>query len=284
MKHIIILSSKSSGSTALIKFILRISGVNSFTFVQHQELESLYWTKAASVLRLPQSPMYRSVVPFNEERASNDLLELEKKNLGKSEHREEWSEAGIFTLYREIAASTGEEFVEKSPHHLYQESSLNLIRSFMAHFPEDDYLVIGLVRHPMDVLYSAWSRWLYIPEEFEEEWIRSYENLKKARDLFGTSYREIRYEDLGEPDSLSWLYEFLGQSDPHNNEEFFRNKSKWEKDSSFGYSPSVELQSLASHYKYEIKERSSSRFLWNLSKLKARGIYRLRKIYKWMRK
>ena len=53
MQHIIILSTKSSGSTALQNYFKLNFGFNTVKYTRHQEEETLYWAKVASVLDLP---------------------------------------------------------------------------------------------------------------------------------------------------------------------------------------------------------------------------------------
>ncbi len=66
---IIILSIKSSGSSACQNLLSKFSQVSYVPKTRHFENETLYWTKAASVLGLPQVDMIDSEVPISKEKA-----------------------------------------------------------------------------------------------------------------------------------------------------------------------------------------------------------------------
>ena len=62
--------------------------------------------------------------------------------------------------------------------------------------PEIDFRFVGLVRNPMDVLYSAWTRWRTRPETLQHHWSLAYENLANLRGHVGSRLFVVRYEDL----------------------------------------------------------------------------------------
>ena len=82
LKCILILSAKSSGSTALQSLLVKFFQVNHIDKTRHFEYETLFWTKAASILQLPQVDMLDSEVPINKEKARYDIINLLKQNLG----------------------------------------------------------------------------------------------------------------------------------------------------------------------------------------------------------
>ena len=63
-----ILSVKSSGSSILQRILAESLSGRLVEKTTHSENETLYWTKAASVLGLPQIQMENSQVPFRKER------------------------------------------------------------------------------------------------------------------------------------------------------------------------------------------------------------------------
>ena len=75
-KCVIILSNKSSGSSILQRFITESSEARHVRYTRHFENETLYWTKAASVLGLPQLDMPDSEVPLPKAQARRELVEL----------------------------------------------------------------------------------------------------------------------------------------------------------------------------------------------------------------
>ena len=64
VKCIIILSSKSSGSSALQYYLSKYINVNHIRYTRHYEHETLYWTKVASALGILQKNMLNSEVPI----------------------------------------------------------------------------------------------------------------------------------------------------------------------------------------------------------------------------
>jgi hypothetical protein len=87
-------------------------------------------------------------------------------------------------------------FLEKSPHHLRQPAALELLAEAIRRDEESRYLVIAVVRNPLDVVYSAWRRFRYRPEQYQWEWKATYENLAVAARLYGDDFVQLRYEDL----------------------------------------------------------------------------------------
>jgi hypothetical protein len=47
--------------------------------------------------------------------------------------------------------------------------------------PDGDFRFVGLVRNPMDMLYSAWTRWRTQPEDSQHHWRIAHENLERFR-------------------------------------------------------------------------------------------------------
>ena len=71
--------------------------------------------------------------------------------------------------------------------------------------PEMDFQFVGLIRNPMDVLYSAWYRWRLTPEAFQHHWRTAYENLERFRVVAGMRLIVVRYEDLSDGGQTSSL-------------------------------------------------------------------------------
>ena len=80
-QSIIILSEKSSGSSACQDLLSEFADIRHVSRTRHFENETLYWTKAASILGRRQRKMVDSEVPIPPERARSDLIELLRDNL-----------------------------------------------------------------------------------------------------------------------------------------------------------------------------------------------------------
>lgn len=289
-KSILILSNKSSGSSAVQKLLAQAADLKCVEKTRHFQNESLYWTKAASILGLPQIDMLDSEVPISPPQAKADLIALLQENLPNYQVPAD-EQALIFDGWRQLCEQYQPIFLEKSPHHLLQMSALSLIVSCMEKLAgQVDFLLIGLVRNPMDVMYSAFRRWKTPPEQLQYEWLTAYENLRKLAVELGDRNPNspfnpnpngqlvtIRYEDLA--DSLAPLapvFDFCETSPSPDAQRLNRNSLlKWQQDSLFGFNLAPEVIELANAYGYsEADLLNKSSALWPLYRDAQRGIHR----------
>ena len=257
-KCIIILSAKSSGSSALQNLLTSARDIQKVESTRHYENETLYWTKAASVLGRKQVEMLDSEVPIPAERARRELVEFLGENVPEFKAPQN-DEALVFGGWDALNARYAPIFLEKSPHHLLQWSCLELIAEAMQRRPDIEYLVIGLIRNPMDVIYSAWSRWRIYPRLKQYEWRSEYENLLKAQSLFGSNLVMLRYEDMvSQPDSLKPILRFIGAEDQlaRIRESYLHKRSvaKWRQDKKFSFHLDPEVVALAEQFGYQPEE------------------------------
>ncbi|SFN58158.1 hypothetical protein [Salegentibacter flavus] len=234
MKHITILSTKSAGSTAVQNYFKKNYGFKTVTYTEHQEEETLYWTKVASILKKPQESMYRSVVPLSVSKAVESLNSFFVENGLPEIHCTEDSKQEDFEwFYYKLISKFGPRFIEKSPHHLYNESNLKLIADFQNRYKNViEFYNIGLVRHPQAVLYSAWKRWKYLPNKFEQEWYVSYLNLLNWK--ISLNMKIVKYEILVNQTSFG---ESILKEKPLKFNFSFKKGSvdKWKMDSQYGH-------------------------------------------------
>lgn len=260
-KTVVILSTKSAGSTALLNVICSVPGGSTVSWTSHQEHETLFWTKAASVLDRPQWSMPDSEVPLPSEAARHGLGLLARNNLA-----EDWpitDEASIGQLWDALADRAGPVFVEKSPHHLAQRSALELAVAASQRSRRRHVFVL-LVRDPLAVLLSMWRRWAHRPERHEAVILRSFENACWLINEPRLEVQVVRYENLradtaalldligaGHPDALADLRDGQVTCEPH-----------W----SPGYTPSEELKDARSRLGYGLTPLPASstakRLLW----------------------
>jgi hypothetical protein len=219
---------------------------------RHYEHETLYWTKAASILGKPQKKMLDSEVPIPRESARTDLITLLTDNLNAFCIPNDDKEL-IFDGWVQLCKKYSPVFLEKSPHHLYQWSALELMVEAIECNKSVDYFFIGLVRNPMDVLYSAFKRWKTIPEVLQFEWLVSYQNLRKLCNILPEQQLVIRYEDMvSSLDCLRPAFDFCEVSVEEQGESFFHDKSihKWKDDKLFGFQLDRVVQEFAKTYGY----------------------------------
>lgn len=278
IKCIIILSSKSSGSSALQSLLVRFNQVRIVSKTRHFENETLFWTKAASILHLPQVRMLDSEVPISYEKARIDLLNLLKDNVDSYVPPTN-DEEMIFNGWKLLCQKHSPIFLEKSPHHLHQWSALVLIAECVKRFQEIDFLLVGLVRNPMDVLYSAWNRRRTVPEKNQYQWFTAYENLLRLRKLVGKKLVVVRYEEMVKDIStLKEIFQFISATEDQIETDYLHEKSlaKWKKDKKYGFKLSKKVLSLAEKFGYDKQDMvNKNNMFWHYYK------YLVRYKYKW---
>ncbi len=261
-KCIIILSHKSSGSSALQNLLSVGADVRIVEKSRHFENETLYWTKAASVLGLPQETMINSEVPIAAEKAREDLYNLLKDNL-PSYSKPEKEKDLIFGGWELLCEYYSPIFLEKSPHHLFQWSALELIIECMEFLDSNvDFLLVGLVRNPMDMLYSSFRRLKTSPEKLQFEWHIAYQNLLKIKEILGDKVVIVRYEDLvSSIDYIKPIFDFCGSciSDIDPGYLHQRSINKWKNDKLYRFSLSTDVFDLAQRFGYSQEQLINSK-------------------------
>ena len=143
---------------------------------------------------------------------------------------------------------------------------------------DTDFLLIGLIRNPLDTIYSQFKRWKTRPEKVQYQWLIAYQNLLKLKDIIAEKLVVVRYEDMVR--SLSYLkpvFDFCNVtiSDADRNYLHQKSISKWKNDKSFGFVLSDEVIALAQSYGYQTEDlinRSSA--LWPIYREFGRALYK----------
>lgn len=248
---ILILSEKSSGSSALQAVLTGSGHARCVLHTRHFEQETLYWTKAASILGRPQQKMVDSEVPIPAPRARQDLRNMIIENTGLTEgDLPAGDEELVFEGWKQLCLAHAPAFVEKSPHHLCQIAALDLILDARERLPEVDFVLVGLVRHPLAVIYSQFSRWGSDPRRVEAQWTRAYRNLMTMQESCGPALKVVRYEDLaGSADTAAQLLAHL-KIEAGNASFHSASIDKWRSDPGFGHQLGEETIALATHFGY----------------------------------
>lgn len=276
-KCIIILSEKSSGSSACQNLLAKFAEIKYVSKTRHFENETLYWTKAASILGLPQLNMIDSEVPIEREKAKTDLITLLGDNL-KNYSPPHNNRELILGGWKLLCEKHTPIFLEKSPHHLYQWSALELIIECMQSLNDTDFLLIGLIRNPLDTIYSQFKRWKTRPERLQYQWLIAYQNLLKLKNIIAEKLVVVRYEDMVR--SLSYLkpvFDFCNVTISDADRNYFHQKSisKWKNDKSFGFTLSDEVIALAQSYGYQTEDLiNRSSVLWPIYREFGRALYK----------
>lgn len=250
-KCIIILSSKSSGSSALQNLLTSNQGLHRMEYTRHAENETLYWVKAASVMRLPQIKMVDSEVPIPAAKARKELQILLEKNGVDLYPDLATDDELIFAGWKKLSQIYHPILLEKSPHHIHQWSAIELILEADRRFSELDFYFLGLIRNPMDTLYSMWRRWRTFPEAAEKGWIIAYKNLRRLQKQHPSKVHIIRYEDLvSDQKTITDILQFVQTEGDFNFGLHQQSVQKWRQDRSFGFRLSDEAIELAKSFGY----------------------------------
>lgn len=251
---VFILSDKSSGSSILQDELLKHGSVNGLRKTPHQEGETIYWNKAAALLGLPQERMIDSrVLPMDAGTARRALEQLCVDNLAGYTPPNDDREL-VFGGWRALALAHQPVFLEKSPHHIHFQSALDLIIEADRSNPDIAFRYLGLVRDPMDTLYSMWRRWAVPPDTRQHEWVRAYRNLLAFREGVANRFLLIRYEDLvTDPTVIRKVCDFIGvEWQAEIGASLVAGSiGAWRRDKTYGFQPSESVLELASEFGYE---------------------------------
>ena len=271
MKHklIYILSEKSSGSSALQSLLSKYVNVKFVEFTKHNQHETLYWTKAASILRLPQINMLNSKVPIEKYEAKIELIDFLKMNIENYDTPDLDKEL-IFNGWEMLCKKYSPIFVEKSPHHLLQWSAIQLMLEASYQTKHVDTLFIGLIRNPIDTIYSQFKRWGGDPDLLQFQWQTAYTNLIKLKEKLDNKIIIIKYEDIVQSHELLIpVLDFCEVSINNINPAYLHTKSiaKWKKDKYFKFTLDDKVKKLAIKFDYKDNDlNTESSFIWPLYK------------------
>ena len=264
-KCIILLSEKSSGSSPCQRLLAKAADIKHVSKTRHSQKETLYWVKAASILGKPQVEMVNSEVPIKQGKARRDLVALLTDNLDDFAPPET-DKALIMNGWRALCRRYAPVFLEKSPHHLCQWSALELILQCMKELEDIDFLLIGLVRNPLDTIYSQYKRWGSPPGKVQAQWVVAYQNLLRLKTILGEKLLILRYEDIVQSiHHLEPVFRFCGvKTTTVDNDLHARSIRKWQDDTLFGYSLSPDAIALAEDYGYKKDEliNTKAQLLW----------------------
>lgn len=273
-KCVVILSARSSGSSALQNLLTGGGRARHVERTPHHENETLFWLKAAAVLNRPQVKMADSRLPLTADEARADLRALLRDNIGPHYTPPDQDEALVFDGWRDLCRHYAPIFIEKSPHHLHQWSALDLLVESMSRTPGVDLFFVALARNPLDTFYSMWTRWRGLPDQNQRDWLRAYRNLLRFQERVGDRLLIVRYEEMvRDPGCLAPLYRFMGEPAPPADYMHRESVGKWRGRRDFGFRLSDEATALAERYGYrrsELENRGS--LAWPLQS-RARRFY-----------
>ena len=260
-----ILSEKSSGSSFLFRSLNDALGITSYPRTKHFESETLFWTKAASLLDKPQLSMLASAVPYDKDRARKELTEFLASNL-PTNITFNTDEELVFNGWFELLKEFGPIFIEKSPHHLLQWNALALMLEFEKRFSDKvNCHYVCIARNPKDVFLSQFRRWNVSLKQLENQWLTTYMNWERFLEQNSLSASKIftRYEDLvaERPVVISKICNAIGADSIVRGSEKVRKSKSSKQSDSFGYVFSESTVQLAKTMGYTASDLEHSRTL-----------------------
>ncbi|MEQ3648108.1 sulfotransferase [Alteromonas sp.] len=273
-----ILSEKSSGSSFLFRSLNDALGITSYPTTKHFESETLFWTKAASLLNKPQLSMLESAVPYDKDIARKELTEFLASNL-PTNITFNTDEELVFNGWFELLKEFGPIFIEKSPHHLLQWNALALMLEFEKRFSDKvNCHYVCIARNPKDVFLSQFRRWNINIAHLENQWLTTYMNWERFRDEGSTRSSKIftRYEELvaDRQSVVEKICKVVGVTPKLKGEEKVRKSKSSKQSESFGYALSSSVINLAKSMGYSHSElQHTQSFKWTLYEIYIRYLY-----------
>tara|TARA_R110000765_G_scaffold409182_2_gene507324 strand:- start:2840 stop:3664 length:825 start_codon:yes stop_codon:yes gene_type:complete len=256
----------------LWRALTKALNIQRYPKTKHFESETLFWTKAASLLEKPQLKMLKSSVPYTKERSRKELEAFLSINLDKS--FSQYSDRDlVFKGWFELITEFGPTFIEKSPHHLLQVSAMDLMLEFKSiYIAEVDVKFIGLIRNPYTTLCSQIRRWQPKVEQIMEQWKLTYMNLLGLQQKVDPAdIYLLRYEQLLDniPQQLENIFKFINCTQCVSNakSEKVRTPKSDQSLSWFGFELDDSTKYVAKSFGYsddELEHQSSA--IWPLYK------------------
>jgi len=278
LKCVLVLSDKSSGSSTLQRELVKHPQVHIIRKTIHAQNETVYWNKAVALLGLPHEKLLASSLNYTQQQGRELLIQLLRDNLSDFEIPSSDKEL-IFNGWKKLCETFGPVFLEKSPHHLLSAEALKLICECMDVMPEIDFKFIGLVRNPMDTIYSYWKRWSVDPSETQHEWLGAYKNLEQVKEKVKDKLLVVRYEDVVQDQSCTRkICDFIGIEYVDSMGKGFHSNavSKWKKDKMYGFKLDPKIFQFAESFGYtanELMNDNKSNIIWTLNKVISRKSY-----------
>ena len=195
--------------------LCRHPAIQHVDYSPHTYYETHHWLKGAVVLGVPNrmfadGKTYRGY--GSREGARRYLVDGVRGNIPEFATPEDDGKL-VFGGWNALCARFAPPvFFEKSPQYLAQWAALSLLLRWME---STDYgvRVIGLVRNPQEVLYSAQRLFFTDPKERQFAWAQSYRNLLSFSAMLSSErFLMMRYEDIIEnpPQKFREICGFIG--------------------------------------------------------------------------
>ena len=194
-----LLSDKRSGSTMFQRELCKHSDIQHVEYSPHTYFETHHWLKAACILDVPKQEFYAHHPHRgygSKAAAKRYIVDCIKGNVPGFDVPDNKHDL-VFNGWEALCERFSEPvFFEKTPHYIGHWASLDLILKWMG-ITKYEVKIIGLVRNPVSVLYSAYHLFHTDPEERQFAWANAYRNLLAFKELLQPEqFHLVRYEDI----------------------------------------------------------------------------------------
>jgi hypothetical protein len=293
---VILLSDKRSGSTMFQDALCTHPKVQTVEYSPHTYLETHHWLKAAVLLSVHPSLFSngKTYKNYGSRKNARTYLEAEiRGNLSTYEIPKDDKQL-VFEGWEALCDRFAQPvFFEKSPQHLAHWAALSLLLEWVQQTKKYKVKIIGLVRNPMAVQYSAFKLFRSLPNKRQYDWLNIHKNLLAFKSLLHEEqFQLIRYEDIVDDsettlksicDFIGIKYDSLMALKIHGN-----SKTKWNNDPYFTLNLDSSVVKMAHRFGYSasVLENNNTNkisvwelFVWNIEtmfiKLKNRILNRL---------
>ena len=275
---VILLSDKRSGSTMFQDELCRHPDIKHVEYSPHTYFETHHWLKAACMMDMDPTLFSGGKVYGGYGGKKNARTYMEdciKKNVPSflvPADNKELVFQGWNALCGEYAQPV---FFEKSPQIIAHWAALQLLLEWIK---QTDYKVkiIGLVRNPLSVLYSAEKLFGTDPEKRQYGWVEIHKNLLQLKEQMPSEdFMLCKYEDIIQQPIKRFeaISEFIGvEADSTIGSGVHGNSvNKWESDPFFTIQLDESVKEMAYHFGYTDTE------LHNPEKKSPKLVYRLQR-------
>ena len=279
---VILLSDKRSGSTMFQDALCVHPKVKTVEYSPHTYLETHHWLKAAVLLNIHPSLFSNGKTYKNYGSRKNARIYLEselKGNLTDYEIPKDDKQL-VFEGWEALCDRFAQPvFFEKSPQHLAHWAALSLLLEWARQTKKYKVKIIGLVRNPLAVQYSAFKLFRTLPNQRQYGWLHIHKNLLACKSLLREEqFQLIRYEDIVDaPETtLTAICNFIGiEYDATMAHKIHGNsKTKWNDDPYFTLTLDSAVTQMAKCFGYaatvlnndNTKQPSAwELFVWNIN-------------------
>ena len=255
---VILLSDKRSGSTMFQDALCAHPKVQTVEYSPHTYLETHHWLKAAVLLGVNPSLFSNGKTYKNYGSRKNARIYLEaelKGNLPNYSIPKDDKQL-VFDGWEALCDRFAQPiFFEKSPQHLAHWAAMSLLLEWAQQTKKFKVKIIGLVRNPLSVQYSAFKLFRTLPQKRQFDWLHIHKNLLALESLLEKEqFYFVKYEEIVDvPEkTLTALCNFIGidydqimTSKIHGN-----SKTKWNDDPYFTLTLDPAVTQMAKSYGY----------------------------------